>query len=130
MYVRIQPNNQSIMAFHCDNFKTATYRETKLFCTARPNRQFGLDSSSRSCAAVHTSLYLLVSTKNCQFLEFVWAANFSDPISWQWGQEVVDLASDARVQAFHQREKRDLLGLKTLDDELGFNERNDRHMNL
>ena len=41
----------------------------------------------------------------------------------------MDLASDARVQAFHQRDKRDLLGLQTLD-ELGFNERNDRHMNL
>ena len=40
----------------------------------------------------------------------------------------MDLASDARVQAFHQREKRDLLVLQTLD-ELGFNERNDRHMN-
>ena len=50
--------------------------------------------------------------------------------SWQQGQEVVDLASDARVQAFHQREKRDLLGLQTLVDELGFNERNDRHINL
>ena len=49
--------------------------------------------------------------------------------SWQKGQEVADLASDARVQAFHQRENRDLLGLQTLD-ELGFNERNDRHMNL
>ena len=49
--------------------------------------------------------------------------------SWQYGQEVVDLASDARVQAFHQREKRDLFGLQTLD-ELGFNERNDRHINL
>ena len=36
------------------------------------------------------------------------------------------LASDGRVQAFHQRGKRDLLGLQTLD-ELGFNERNDRH---
>ena len=36
----------------------------------------------------------------------------------------MDLAHDARVQAFHQREKRDLLGLQPLD-ELGFNERND-----
>ena len=43
--------------------------------------------------------------------------------------EVMDLASDARVQAFHQQEKHNLLGLQTLD-ELGFNERNDRHMNL
>ena len=33
---------------------------------------------------------------------------------------------DARVYAFHQRKKRDLLGLQTLD-ELGFNERNDWH---
>ena len=31
------------------------------------------------------------------------------------GQDVVDLASDARVQAFQRREKRDLLGLQTLD---------------
>ena len=40
--------------------------------------------------------------------------------SWIWQ------LSGARVQAFHQREKRDLLGLQTLG-ELGFKKRNDRH---